>query len=317
VSAPSGYVVGAYAASPALRSWDPDLELGYLTLLARDPRIGALELPWAGALHAHDEDWLLGHWPAGLGAVLTDVPWAAGLPVRDPACGLASTDDDGRMRALEAARRLRDDARRLADAAGAAVVGVVELHSAPRADRGSPLALARSLEQLARWDWDGAELVVEHCDALVPGREPEKGFLTLDDEIAAIRLSQADVGVALNWGRSAIELRDPDGVVQHMRRARESGLLRGLMVSGAGDRAGDFGEPWIDAHHPFRRSDAHPAGDPVSLLTEERVAACFAAAGGLAWSGLKVGWPAATPGTVEQRVDMIRRGLDALDRARA
>ncbi|WP_460533231.1 DUF4862 family protein [Humibacter ginsengiterrae] len=310
-----GYVVGAYVASPALVEWDPHREDDYMTALADDTRIGALELPWTGTLHPHDESWLLSHWPKELHAVLTDIPWTAQRLTADPASGLASADDQGRARAIRAALRLRDAARRLSDAVGARAVCAVELHSAPRTGRRSVDALARSLEQLSACDWDGAQLVVEHCDALVPEHAPEKGFLSLDDELASVRLAQVDVGLSLNWGRTAIELRDADGVAGEVRRVAESGLLRGLMISGASDRDGAFGAAWVDAHHPFLRSQRHPSGDPVSLLTEERVAACFSVAGRLDWRGLKVGWPPRVPGTVQQRVDMIRRGLDALDRA--
>ncbi|GAB3797036.1 DUF4862 family protein [Humibacter antri] len=313
-SAIDGYVVGAYAASPAHQRWDPQREDAYLTLLEQEPRVGALELPWSGRLHPHDSEWLLAHWPERFRAVMTDVPWAARQVTDDPAYGLASTDEEGRRRAISSALALRDDVERLADAVGRPVVQVVELHSSPRASSGCAERLALSLDELSATDWHGAQLVIEHCDALVADHEPEKGFLSLDDEIRAIRLSETDVGLSLNWGRSAIELRDAHAVADQVERAASTGLLQGLMISGASDRDGVMGSAWVDAHHPFLRSPQHPDGDPASLLTEELVAASFAAAGRLRWRGVKVGWPPNATGTVERRVAMIARALDALDR---
>src|SRR5438034_923832 len=81
------------------------------------------------------------------------------------------------------------------------------LAAEPQAD-----AFRRSLDELRAWDWRGAALSVEHCDAFVPGQAPAKGFLALGAEIDAIRASHGatPVGVAVNWGRSAIEARDPE-----------------------------------------------------------------------------------------------------------
>ncbi|MFD4422037.1 DUF4862 family protein [Agromyces sp. NPDC058484] len=315
-SNPRRYVVGAYAASPAHRQWNPELEAAFLGALGGMPRVGALELPWLGRLHPHDDVWLLQNLPSSLGAVMTDIGHTVGRTSEAPAFGLASRDDDARAEAIATLERLRGDVHRLNDHSARRVVEVVELHSAPRARFGSAAALAASLEEASRWDWDGAALVVEHCDAEVPGHEPEKGYLPLEDEIGAVRAAGAPVGIAINWGRSAIELRDGDRVTEHIRLAASEGLLRGLMFSGASGEEGAFGRPWLDAHHPFARSGPHPFGDPVSLLTEQRVADALRAAGAVDWLGVKVGW-AGDDGTVSDRVTMIAQALDALDRQAA
>lgn len=311
----AGYIVGAYAASPTAGGWDPELEAAYYQGLAADARIGALELPWTGRLHAHDDGWLLGNLPGSMAAVLTDIPRVAVAVRDDPHFGLASDDAHGRARALREAAALRDDVHRLHDGTGRRAVRAIELHSAPRASNGSAGSLARSLEELAGWDWEGAALIVEHCDALTPEHAPGKGFLALPDEIQAIRTSATDAGLGLNWGRSAIELRDPDRVVEHVALARESGLLRACIVSGVSDRDGHH-PAWADVHTVFRRSAEHPHGDPDSLLTEDRARAMLDAAGPDSLLGVKLTWPATVPGTVDERVGMIRDALDALDRVR-
>jgi hypothetical protein len=311
----AGYVVDAYAASPALRQWDPAAEEAYYAALAADPRVAALELPWIGGLHPHDDEWLVAHLPDRLGAVFTDIPWTVQRGGADPAFGLASSDAAGRAAARETAGRMRDGIRRLHDRLGRRAVRAVELHSAPRATHGDAASLAASLAEVAAWDWDGAHLVIEHCDAWSPEHPVEKGYLPLDDEIAAIRDAGVDVGVAINWGRSAIETRDADAVAGQIARAAESGLLRGLMLSGASDADGEVGGAWVDAHHPFRRSPEHPHGDPVSLLTEERATAAAHAAGCLEWAGVKVAWPSGRPGSPAERARMVADALDACDRA--
>ena len=58
----------------------------------------------------------------------------------------------------------------------------------------STASLTASLAELASWDWCGAVICVEHCDARVRddalgGFAPPvvKGFLSLDEEIEAVR----------------------------------------------------------------------------------------------------------------------------------
>lgn len=298
-------VLGAYAASPSLEGWDADRELDYLEQVTAIPGVSGLELPWTGALHGHDPEWLLANLPTGLRCVVTAIPGTVAALAADPTVGLASTDEGGRAEALRLAARLREDVARLVGAGRDATVKVVELHSAPRGDRGSVEAFRRSLDEVAGWDWSGAQLVIEHCDAFVEGQPPAKGYLSLAGEIEAAR--EAGVGIGLNWGRSAIELRDPDRVVEHVALARDSGLLRGVIVSGAADRDGPLGGAWADAHHPF--SDAAVSwGYPGSLLTPERMRTVLAAAGDLDYVGFKLGW--GRPGApVADRVAMLREAV--------
>lgn len=311
-SAPSRrYVVGAYAASPAHRQWIPDREERYLQELAALRSVAAFELPWMGSLHPHDDEWLLNCLPDGVGAVITDIPFIMPRLHESDGFGLASRDESSRQRAIDGVSRMREDVLRLNDRRGHGVVRAVELHSAPRRERANVTALEASLVEIASWDWDGAELLLEHCDAQIDGQESEKGFLRLDEEIAAIRRAGADIGLTINWGRSAIELRNADGVADQVAEAAGSGLLRGLMLSGASDRDGVLGPAWLDAHHPFRQDLRHPFGDPGSLLTEGRAAASIDAAGDVDWIGVKLSW-AGDDEAGSERVLMIEQALDAV-----
>lgn len=274
-------LLSAYPLSPAHALWDPVLEEALLPELCALPGVAGLEVPWMGAVHPHDPSWFLDHVPA-VPLALTPVPFVMRRLAEDPSYGLASRREDGRKAAVADLRRVADDVARLVSGS-AASVAVVMLHTAPRAS-GDGEALTRSLREVAAFDWSGAQLVIEHCDAAVPGQTPEKGFLSLAAEIAAIRSVELPVGLWLNWGRSAIELRDADAVTAQIAAAAASGLLTGLAFSGAAPVEGPYGPAWVDAHLPI--AEAHPASR--SLLDSAHVSAGIRAAGDVPWIGLKI-----------------------------
>lgn len=275
-------LISAYAASPAHTRWDPELEGALLVGLCGLPGVVGLEIPWLGALHPHDTAWLRANVPAGATLGLTALPWVMRRCAADAAYGIASPDRDGRRAALADLRAQADDARRLNDD-GRARVALVALHTAPQLTADAD-ALADALGEIAGWDWDGAEVVVEHCDAAVAGQSYEKGFLALADEMDAVTRSGAPIGLWLNWGRSAVELRDPDAVTAQVRGCAEAGALRGLAFSGAAALDGPYGAAWADAHLPLLGADETSG----SLLDDRHVAEAIAAAGPLAWAGVKV-----------------------------
>jgi hypothetical protein len=302
-----GVVVGAYAASPAWRAWDPNLEGEFLQGLGLVPDVAGLELPWVGTLHPFDEQWLLEHLPRHLRLVVTDIPHVMSRISSDPDYGLASTSDVGRREAVKDLRRLRDDIARLIDDHGWIVDGVM-IHAAPDPTRACVDHLARSLDELAAWDWGEAMVVLEHCDAAAPGRVAEKGWSSLEDEIDALRRAGAGISLALNWGRSAIELRDGDRVVDHVHEAAEAGLLAALVFSGASPVANAFGPAWQDNHPPAAPDRDFPEGEASSLLTTSRIRAALVAAGDLAWLGLKYG-VARPQASVSERVALVAAGV--------
>ena len=316
--ADAGLIVGAYASSPTAGRWDPAVESEYLDGLAGVPGIRGLELPWLGSLHPHDEPWLLANLPPRWQVVLTSVGYTVAAVARDPTHGLASDDAEGRRAAVANVADMLAGVRRLNDSAGNAVVTAVELQAGPGPHPGSSAsaaALATSLAEIGAWDWEGAAVLLEHCDARVPGQVHAKGFLPLGDEIAAIRSSGAPVGVALNWGRSAIELRSSARVHEHLREARDAGLLRALMFSGVAGRPSAYGDAWADAHLPFApepgATDHAAYAEPASVLTVGLARSAVAEAGELLYSGIKFAWRP-VEASVDERVAMIRRSVALL-----
>ena len=310
--------MGAYAASPCTDGWKPDLESEFWLALHAESFVSGLELPFSGALHAHDPEWLLRVLPTDWSVVLTLIPGTMERLARDAEFGLASSSEPGRRRALEFTAAAREAVALMHGRLGRRAVIAVEIHSAPRPSAGaepSADAFRRSLDELRGWDWEGAVLSVEHCDAFVPGQAPAKGFLTLSAEITAIRASQgsAPVGAAINWGRSAIEARDPGVPELHVSQAQQAGVLNGLMFSGATVDDPLYGD-WADKHAPFAAS----ANDAQKLLTSSRAKACLTAVANapLAFLGFKV-QTLPKELTVAQRVAELRRTARILDEARA
>ena len=187
----------------------------------------------------------------------------------------------GQGRAVADVARAVELARRLADEEGTGRVTAIEVHSAPGPEQGSISSLARSLATIADWDLAGAQIVLEHCDALVPGQTPAKGFLSLADEIAAIHAAGDPevVGIGINWGRSAIEGRSTSTPVEHVLAAREAHLLRAVVLSGATDAATAWGAAWSDAHIPSHGADPALAASSASAMGAPEIAAVLAAAG--------------------------------------
>lgn len=287
-------IVGAYPAAPVTDPWSADVEGEFLDTIAEHAAVSGWEIPFTGSLHAHDEAWMLGRLRAGKRHVLTTVPIAAVRARRDPRYGLASADEAGRAEAMRDMAAARDAVARVADATGHAAIRAVEVHSAPDNLPGHPggsaAALTRSLQEMSEWDLCGAEILVEHCDAVSADHLPAKGFLSIEDEIAAVlaarRTGDARVGIVVNWARSAIEGRSVDTPMEHIALAGAAGTLRGLMFSGVAGAEVNGMPAWADAHLPPQEVE------PASILRAQHIAAAAAAARrwpDFGFVGLKVG----------------------------
>lgn len=314
------FFLGAYATSSCSETWDEAAETAYWHGLKKLPHLRGLEYPFTGKLHPHDEPWALSHLAPAWDLVLTLLPGTMDRLAADPAFGLASDDEQGRAAAIAFTRLAQGAIIRLNDAAGRHRVVAVELHSAPR--RGvdgvtsSVDALARSLAEIAAWDWQGARLTLEHCDAYRPDLPPIKGFLSFDEELTAIRQSGAAVGISLNWGRSVLEARDPAHVLDQIRQARAEGLLTGLMFSGCSGEDTPWGM-WQDSHMPHAPADGLIHAAPGSLMTAQAITDALTAAGdGLLFIGGKL---TARPkdATLDRRLGLNRDLLALLAKSKA
>ena len=286
------YFMGAYASSPNVGDWDAALETRYYDTIKSLDYIGGLEHPFAGTLHNRDVDWFLGNIDPSWDFVFTTIPGVMGAIGKNPNFGIASDDDAGRAEAIAFMKKACDAVAKLNAHTGRQAVRAIQMHTSPnKAKAGSSKAsLEASLSEMLSWDWQGAKLVIEHCDAFVEGQEPGKGFLSLDDEIAAIAATGNKVGITINWGRSAIETRSADGVLAHIKAAKDAGVLSGLMFSGASGNESEYGV-WRDSHMPPVAQSADGAGEPASLMNAANMQACIEAADAdsLLYLGAKLG----------------------------
>ncbi|GGI01293.1 DUF4862 family protein [Arthrobacter liuii] len=323
---PAGYFIGAYAAAPSLTGWDPAAEAEFLGSVLQLNGVAGLELPFTDKLHKYDEDWLFRQLPADASFILTTIPGTMDQLAANPDFGLASTSSDGRQEALSFVRTVLQAAERLNTALGRDAVHAIQLHAAPVAAAGkaSAAVLSESLEEVAEWEWNGIRLVLEHCDALMPGCTPAKGFLPLSDEAEAVRRtnnsSRRPIGMAINWGRSVIEQRRPEAGFEHLEVLRASGLLGGFTISGCSDVDTRYGKAWADVHIPPAPrcgTNGHDISsdnrilEESSLLTVKRLSECIRAAGPGEETGFRAIKVAAPPNcSVEMRVAAVAQTLD-------
>lgn len=319
MKAGSARVVGAYAA--VAKYWNHSEHDDFLRAVLDLPGCTGLEIPFTGVFSPAEADRLRTQITAQQRHVMTLIPGTMMLQTQHSGAGLAAADLAGRDHALRFHRAARDAVATLADMAGADVVVAVEINSAPLRGEDSGDTGARFAEMLhfvADWDWCGATLVIEHCDAWSRKFPPQKGFLELEAEIAAVQAVQVDrprtpVGISLNWARSAIEARDVSAPLEHARLAADAGVLNGFILSGCSDQPSPYGAGWADGHLPPAGVHLNGADDPHSLLTAE-LAAQFGAAAeseSLLFDGVKVCvFPADAPPAT--RLDVITQTLGLL-----
>ena len=323
------YFVGAYAAAPSLSGWDPVAERKFLASVLALEGVAGLEVPFTGKLHKDDEAWFLRQLPEEARLVVTTIPGTMARLQADKSFGLASTSESGRKSALDFVREAFEAVKRLNQQLGRPAVETLELHAAPVAvtDAASAAALEASLIELSDWNTAGTRLVLEHCDALMPGHAPAKGFLGLEAEAEAVqRANEAtgnSMGMVINWGRSVLEQRRPEAAREHITYLRDLGLLRGVVFSGCASVDTRFGDAWDDIHVPPapNRSSAEGSNgtpdrellEPASLLTPDRIKECLQAAGPLRETGFHAIKVAALPNaSVDQRVSVISQTLAAV-----
>jgi Domain of unknown function (DUF4862) len=314
------YLVGAYAALPAHMRWTA-AERAFLDELAADRSAAGFETPVYADWTPDSMRDVLRHTRRGNDIILTTLPGTMPSVAKRAAFGLASTDPDGRAAALADIGVIRDHVLRLHDRAERRVVRSIAIAFAPRTtDAGLASAcFAESLAEVGSWDWDGAQLVVEHCDAKAGWHPPAKGFLPLRDEIDAVTSAnqQADrpIGMCVNWGRSTLETRQAATPRVHLAVVSDAGLLAGLMFSGCSAQASVYGDAWSDVHLPPSSVAGLDCGDAQSLLTCHHMTECLDQIEDRqrVYVGLKISTPREL--SAFARLSIVRNSVESLRRA--
>jgi hypothetical protein len=177
-------------------------------------------------------------------------------------------------------------------------------------------------------------LFIEHCDAGAERDEPAKGFLSLAEELQVLgqlmlthpcSAGSPQLGLIVNWGRSAIEGRSAEMPTEHVLQAQS--FLRGIVFSGVAavvttdaTRALELtSEPacalyghWQDSHAPIGDEN-----DLSLLMTEKEIAQTLRASAGRKeneenfFVGLKI-QPLPKSLSVDARLDFLRQNLERL-----
>ena len=272
------YIIGAYATAPSLCHNDEALENDFYVKLKRDiPEIRGLEVPyWGKGIHQFGSEYLLNiidpHWDN----VLSCIPGTMGELVKNPKFGLASDDKDGRLAAIFMQKRVNKILHTMNDKYSRKSIISVQMVSAPsfpvEGVSSSIDSLKSSMDEILSWDWGGARLVIEHCDASIPNQSFDKGFFRLEEEIDMLLSLQSEhkLGVTINWARSAIEGRSPDKPIEHLKLASQHNLLSGLIFSGVSENDDRYGQ-WNDTHMPFAQSYDVEHYEENSLLNQQNM----------------------------------------------
>ncbi len=314
------YFLGAYASSPNVSSWDPAIESDYYDKLKQISHLTGLEHPFLGSLHNQDDQWFLDNIDPNWNFVFTCVPGIMSAIKSEPRFGLASTNETGRQAALSFMKAALLAIDKLNSHLKRQAVKAIQIQTSPNQSKSpaSEDALYQSLKEMSQWQWQGTKIVIEHCDTLIEGQVPAKGFLSLEQEISALKQVNeeqgCDMGISINWGRSVIETRSVEGALQHIKQAKENDLLSGLMFSGVSDQETDY-IAWKDSHMPPAKAELGHIGAEGSLMTEQQMHACLALAepNTLDFIGVKIGIrPHSSP--IEERIAYNSDALAIIER---
>ncbi|MBS0320020.1 MAG: DUF4862 family protein [Proteobacteria bacterium] len=307
-------IIAGYTAAPADRA----AARVYYDRIVQVPAARGLEFAWNGPQSPAQLHEALEFLPPTWQITLNDIPATFRTGVAQPSFGLASPDDAGRAAAL----RMLDDMRQtivgLNDKAGRKVVLAAEIHCAPGFDQRTFTADAdafrRSLDSAATMPWDGCSVMVEHCDAYVPGQKPAKGFLPLETEIDVLAaMPGSPIKLSVNFGRSLVETHTPEGAMQHVRAGHASGLMRGFTFSGTAGERNVFGEAWADSHLPFNATRDPRYAEPASLMAPAHVREVMPYLDRCEFVAVKTNWPAARSDPEERAASVIDNFYTMLD----
>tara|TARA_B100000767_G_C19776883_1_gene543108 strand:- start:3495 stop:4463 length:969 start_codon:yes stop_codon:yes gene_type:complete len=316
------YIIGAYATAPSLAISDKGLEKKfYEKLIDSIPQIRGLEIPfWGEEIHQFGSSFLLDIINPKWENVLTCIPGTMSYLAKEPSFGLASDNSKGRKNAIAMYKRVNDMLKKMNDQYGRKSIIAVQIVTAPSMGksgvRSSVDSFMNSLDQIMSWDWDGARIVVEHCDRFSPHQPFEKGFLSIEDEIKGLlKISnQYNIGLTINWARSAIEGRSMNTPIQHLKLASSNKILSGLIFSGVSKSDELYGE-WKDTHMPFAKSYNSTYYEEKSLLTKENIKQTLASINleELDYLGVKLLSMPIEKNDVERRVGINLSAISILD----
>ncbi|MCF6765386.1 DUF4862 family protein [Thiotrichales bacterium 19S3-7] len=282
------FYFSSYSMTPALDKFDEAFESCYISKLSQYPEIIGIEYPYLLDHSIYSNEFLKANIPDHWQVILTALPVTMQSLSMDPEFGLASTNAKSRRNSVRMIKQINHRAIQLNDLFQRQVVKGIHIQTAPSSYqhiKGTKEALMQSLAEICNWQWQSVELNIEHCDAKAADRLPEKGFLSLADEICAIREVE-HVGIMLNWARSVIEGHSRDRAIKHIQQAQDSGYLRGYFFSGCSDSPSSVYGAFKDSHMPPRLAEIDESKD--SLLDEHTIETIYNQLNADSYLGIKI-----------------------------
>jgi hypothetical protein len=316
------YIVGAYVTAPSLVGEDKPLESDfYKQLINSISEIRGLEIPfWGKDIHRFGSDFLLEIIKPDWDNILSCIPGTMTSLANAPKFGLASDDEQGRVAAVAMHKRANQMLHRMNERFGRQSIIAVQIATAPSVPvegvTSSVYSFSKSMDELLSWDWGGAKIIIEHCDAAVVNQPFIKGFFSIEDEIKVLSKfsDNQNVGIMINWGRSAIEGRSSAKPLEHLKLVSENNLLSGLIFSGVSDNDELYGS-WSDTHMPFSKSYDVINYEENSLLSHEVITNVLSAVDidKLDYLGIKLLSMPVDTSSIERRVGLNKDAITILN----
>ncbi len=267
------YILGAYASAPSVWKKDKKEEsIFYNSLKENLENIRGLEIPFYGEnIHQFGDEYLIEKLDDSWINTITLIPASFNSLKKNIHFGLSSDHEESRLNAVESHKKLNSIVKKINDTKGKKVISSIQICSSPSFPKNgvssSKDSLKKSIETLLSWNWEGANLLIEHCDSQRDFSTYQKGFLSIEKEIEILdELKNKILGISLNWGRSVLEGRNIHEIIKHIKLAQKNKHLKGFIFSGTSPLDKNYGS-WADLHMPFNNQGSYIN----SLLTENNV----------------------------------------------
>jgi hypothetical protein len=102
-----------------------------------------------------------------------------------------------------------------------------------------------------------------------------------------------------------VELHEPRRIVEHVKAASKSGLLRAFTFSGTAGVKNVYGDAWADSHLPFAMTADGTYNEPASLMDVADVEPLLEYIGDCEFLAIKTNWPAARTDPHERAASIV------------
>jgi hypothetical protein len=315
------YIIGAYASAPSVSSNDEISESSFYDLLKEDiENIKGLEIPFYGnQIHQLGDDYLIDKLEPTWSNVITAVPASFNFLKQNIHFGLASDHEESRLHAIDCHLKLNSIVHKINDKKGKKAISSIQICTSPSVPKddvsSSEESFKKSLEELLSWNWDGSNLLIEHCDSQKGSNDYQKGFFQIEQEIELLdEFNNKNLGITLNWGRSVLEGRSVEQIVKHINLSQQNKHLKGFIFSGTSSDDPYYGS-WLDLHMPFYDKLKSDNRYINSLLTEENVLSSLQALDfdGIDYLGIKLQPLPQELISIQERIEVNNQAISTLE----